>query len=596
MKNLAKSTLCLVLFLILMVPAQAADLVVVSVVNTTGQDAEDLHVTFTGTNGNIFVDPWSVIALRCPVPDVPSNGTVTDTAVIDWGAPCVPAGSTVTFLARTTDGPLAFSSGFWTNGGVIGPVTDITVRRVAFPPGRFGALKVATRCIPNIPPIYTPWVLGGFPPFPCWARWCCFPGGVRYEYMVYYCPFTLRTPRLLEIPPWIPLTGWLPDGNFPASFYYWQFVTYGLDREPPSGPPANPPVPRGPRSGPWMQMLEVRNSDDGGVTFRPAADFASAFFNVFTDLQISTTNEPPEEIGGFSNILMRMAPGYAAAARDFTALLAELDDVLSAEPNPVLSAIQQDLRTIQSALADMASAFDSGQVTDPSPFDTMASALLDMAAQMRQLPAQQRFANASSNLMSMADGFNTAADMVRRGLKGPDQDVFLWALLDRFGPMMANLASGTMPHIRVQVDLGAWAWYPWTISQVHVIVQRADTRQIVDELFAPISDLGEFDIPSFDQNVPLNIWFKLPTHLSRVVSVIARDGLHVGPIPVIPGDVNGDNVIDGEDLRIVTKDQGRGGLNADEVPPSDVNGDGIVNEIDLSIVQQNQGRRGEQLP
>src|SRR5262245_9197526 len=114
-------TVCGILFALL--SAEATDRIVVCVQNTTGVAASDLHVTFTGTGGNIYVDPLSVVAVGCPTPAVPSNGTVTNTAVIDWGASCVGVGATVTFVAYTTNGPLAVSSGFWTAGGTnIGPI------------------------------------------------------------------------------------------------------------------------------------------------------------------------------------------------------------------------------------------------------------------------------------------------------------------------------------------------------------------------------------------------------------------------------------------------------------------------------------------
>jgi|SRR6266446_2131285 len=76
---------------------EAADKIVVCVQNTTGLSASDLHVTFTGTGGNLYVDPFSVVALFCPTPAVPSNGSVGNTAVIDWGTNCVGPGG----LTRT---------------------------------------------------------------------------------------------------------------------------------------------------------------------------------------------------------------------------------------------------------------------------------------------------------------------------------------------------------------------------------------------------------------------------------------------------------------------------------------------------------------
>ncbi len=114
------------ILLVVAAPAKVfgEDVKIVAVTNTTGLAAADLHVTFTGTGGNISVVPESVTAGACPIPTVPSNGMVTNTAVIDWGAACVPAGGAVVFVASTTNGPLAFASGFWTDvaGNDIGPI------------------------------------------------------------------------------------------------------------------------------------------------------------------------------------------------------------------------------------------------------------------------------------------------------------------------------------------------------------------------------------------------------------------------------------------------------------------------------------------
>lgn len=95
--------------------AYAADAKIYRVTNGTVTAASDLHVTFTGTGGNI-----TTVILRnpdgCPVPAIPSNGAVTNTVVLDWGGNCVAVGDYVTIkVSTTTDSLLAFSSGFWTD-------------------------------------------------------------------------------------------------------------------------------------------------------------------------------------------------------------------------------------------------------------------------------------------------------------------------------------------------------------------------------------------------------------------------------------------------------------------------------------------------
>lgn len=106
--------------------------------NTTGQEASDLHVTFTWTGGSLYVDPSLVIVtpVGCPEPSVPSNNEeVTNTAVLEWSFACVDAEATVEFVAVTANGPLTFHSGYWTLGGMnIGPA--VAVRDTCPPIGR----------------------------------------------------------------------------------------------------------------------------------------------------------------------------------------------------------------------------------------------------------------------------------------------------------------------------------------------------------------------------------------------------------------------------------------------------------------------------
>jgi hypothetical protein len=114
-----------VLIVVVLAPVHvlAADARVVSVTNNTGAAASDLHVSFSGTGGDIAVTPGSVLApAACPSPALGIGAP--NEVVINWGVVCVPAGSSATFQVQTPNGPLSFLSGFWTGpgGGTIGVV------------------------------------------------------------------------------------------------------------------------------------------------------------------------------------------------------------------------------------------------------------------------------------------------------------------------------------------------------------------------------------------------------------------------------------------------------------------------------------------
>ena len=113
-----------------------------TVINASGQVASDLHLKFSGTGGNIFIDPPSVgvVPGGAPVPAVASNPpAVSNEADIDWNGPAVPPNATVNFVVTTRAGPLQFISGYWTgigpNGGriVLGPVNrdDILLKTLS---------------------------------------------------------------------------------------------------------------------------------------------------------------------------------------------------------------------------------------------------------------------------------------------------------------------------------------------------------------------------------------------------------------------------------------------------------------------------------
>lgn len=100
--------------------AIANDIERFKITNSTGGNASDLHVTFTGTGGNLST-VVTVNAPGCPAPAIPSNGTITNTMVLNWAQNCVQPGAMVTVRVSTVNGPLAFDSGFWTNLANPGP-------------------------------------------------------------------------------------------------------------------------------------------------------------------------------------------------------------------------------------------------------------------------------------------------------------------------------------------------------------------------------------------------------------------------------------------------------------------------------------------
>lgn len=85
--------------------------------NNTTKTMSDLHVTFRGTGGSltttVVTNPEG-----CPDPEIPSNGKVTNTMELDWGANCVGPGKSVKVKVCTVNGPLEPAGGYWTIDGV----------------------------------------------------------------------------------------------------------------------------------------------------------------------------------------------------------------------------------------------------------------------------------------------------------------------------------------------------------------------------------------------------------------------------------------------------------------------------------------------
>ena len=142
-------------------------------------------------------------------------------------------------------------------------------------------------------------------------------------------------------------------------------------------------------------------------------------------------------------------------------------------------------------------------------------------------------------------------------------------------------------HVRVQVDRGQIGWSPQTAAARVSIHDRA-SNGLLDEFLLPVSESGHIDVPIEGVNDPVVVSIKVATYLSETVEIEPRDGLRIGPITLVNGDVNGDDCVDDIDLLIVTADLGAGGEFA-RVPPSDLNRDGVVDDLDVAVVRANLG-------
>ncbi len=579
------------------------DAVLVVVANNTGQPASDLHLTFSGGGGVLYADPVAIFAGGCPTPAVPSNPpVVTNTVVVDWGVACVTPATYATVLVTTPNGPLTYVSGFWTRNNVnIGAISsaDISVQRVSLPPPPIGGpvgMKIQVRYRPCGPGVYTPWMKG---PNTCWIRTCCFPAGFVCEFRIILCPFTNPFNRFWETGPWAALTPWRKAGKT-GPIWFRQRLTYPPPPDRPIivGPLCNMPALPLESERPWYATLEVKYSDDGGVSYRPATDFNSTFLAVGNALAFDVQTLPGPTT--FEELLLYYSPKYEKAAALFQPLIGEAQLVFDSPLDPDQAALMLnvigDLEALSAALAAISADFADAEVRDASAFQAARDALTMLAVDMQgALPA--RFAHTADNLDSMAFGFDVAAQMVEAGLDvTTNQDFFLWGLQNRFQPMLAQAASSTLSHARIYVNMGDYQWFRSAGPGVDFKVQQVRNGQIVDSGVAPISDLDAFDVQFYAYGVRYRVWFKPPTHLSRVVTFTAAEGVTVSAGTLIGGDVNGDNCIDARDVDQVIADLGTGGPLAAAVTSSDANYDGVVDDIDLDIVLTNLGQCGQLLP
>jgi len=598
----AVRVLCFVVLAFSASLVRAVDSVIVSVQNNTGVFVSDLHVTFTGTGGNITVPPVTVFAFGCPVPAVPSNGAVTNTAVIDWGVACVAPGSWVHFNAQTTNGPLAIASARWTLfGNFIGapaPARSVRIGPLGgFPPGPFWVWGMQSRIGPWGGVRYTPWRRP--PGRRCWQRWCCRPAGRRFTRAVLYC-YANRFGRIVRIGPCVPLTPWRRDG-FRAAKYRWRFTTIrpvgvignGGDGPLVLGPPKDEENPMPDEYGPQDRFMAIGSTDDNGATYRSGYDFAACFADIGMAMEIDDEGTP--ELTP-TDMFQRLSPGYIEASQALARLSAEINDVVSSEPNAVLSNINSSVLQLQFAMQGIAAQLATGFPTNAAPFEQARQACANMASQFPLLNANPRFQSGQDNLNRITEGFLVARDRVSAGLGTPtNMDDFLWALFMRIAPTFPVLASTCEPCVRYRY--GNANQFVWNFGLTHGMtasIHDGTNFNLIDSFMLPMNDDSHVFLPISDL-VPGQQAFVSLGH-DRMLSgghlYVPADGNRFFFNPMPAGDVTGDNRIMADDVAAVNATMGQGGLDAGSVPSTDVNNDGLVNAQDLNMVNSFLGATG----
>ncbi|MBX7135426.1 MAG: hypothetical protein K1X67_22385 [Fimbriimonadaceae bacterium] len=578
------------------VSARAEDIQLVRVKNTTGLPASDLHVTFINTGGHVFVAPESVVAPPCPLPSVPSNGTVTNTVTIDWGMPCVEPGAVVSFWVYSINGPLSINNANWTlNGNNIGPVRDPIIGP---PPGAggggaFWAIVRQTRCFGVAWAIYTPWVSAG----DCWERWCCLPN-VRCETRTAMCLFLTRKRRLVNTGICIPLGPWTLSfirrahyGDQTASI---KPPDMGPEIIPIDGAIHNgPPIRRAGQGGRAMRGAGAAKSDNGGRNWSQATDFRSTFLTAAQDLDPMV-----ETVPSFSSLAARLqyyAPMFAAASTRFEALRLEVESVNLAEPDPELGPIANDLAMLRDSLQGASLQFATGVLpTNPLIWENGRLALTDLSTRLPSL-MPSRGPQVSQELLALADGFREARDMVALGFTAMIQEEnFLYAIFLRILPSMEACGLVMGPHVRINIGSIVRGWYPHISSSGAIChITDASTGAQLDSVAVRVSETGAIDLPidAYEGVSQLKIGFKFDTFLSQTLTVPNIDGTVVSAASLVNGDATGDDTIDLADVTKVTEELGTGG-GTNAITSSDVNADGVVDIDDLAIVMNNQSLIG----
>lgn len=589
--------MCVVFFAIcaISMKAQAADEKIVIVCNNTGRFVSDLHLTFSGSGGNVRCDPVSVIAPGCPVPAVPSNGLVTNTVNVDWGVACIAPNQNVVLTVRTTNGPLVLVSGTWTLSGVtVQPVSLSKTSVLGVPPailGRsFWANKIQTRCRGRT--IRGGW--SGIPGTPCWGRWSCFLGGWR-ELRVVRCLFVSRGGRLREtfcypLTPWVVLR-WKPP------FWWFERTTIKPPdvNKPGDLPVVGPPPGAVKRGSRWVRREDIKYlnfSDNSGESYRTAQDMVSTVNNADSAMMIEDTVFP--DLSAFNTLVARLGPGYVGAGNNLLQLVPELALVASNEPSDPLSLLQSPWQSWANQAVTLGNDMSDGTVAGTNlPAFEAATTNLQNALTLAN-PGSQRFQNASTLVAGIREGITESRKAWQAGLGvSTNRDYFLWGLMNRWKPDMACLANALSPHIAIRLNMGDAGWEPTEMDGAQVIIENAATGERLDEGLFPISDDDVLYVPTWGTEgvANLRLRIKVNTFLSFSITTPNVDGMTMTATPV-NGDVNGDEAVDSQDMSIVLDQQGQGGPLASSVPASDLNRDGIVDAADLAIVTANQGNVG----
>ncbi|MCA9243154.1 MAG: hypothetical protein KDA32_04305, partial [Phycisphaerales bacterium] len=367
-------------------------------------------------------------------------------------------------------------------------------------------------------------------------------------------------------------------------------------------PPLRPPL----RHGGWNR-LTVRYTDNGGATFREAADFSSAFYSAWfacqsflpLDPNHIDPNGPPVGLG-FANIVQDLGPGLVAAGQELDPLLAEIQDVQLNEPSPFIDQVAQQVFRIRQALVIIGNQMQVFDFNDPFVYQELRNGWANLAGALVNVggvTGSNRFQNAANVCYLIADRVDVSLQQVLSGMTTPqEQDLYLYGLNNGMIPHMRIFADAMMPHVCVDLTL-RHVWFKSRLTQLPVVIQEADSRLVLDQAFVAADDRSDFYLPVFDQTTPIRLWVKTPNGLSQVLEVpMPLDGVIVPAPPVIQGDVNGDNCIDTADISAILADMGQGGALADFVPATDVNANGIVDPEDLAIAQGNLGLCGDLLP
>jgi hypothetical protein len=592
-------------------PAPTGDALIICVKNNNLASAAGLRATFTGGGGSLYTDVNTIVAPYCPPAVVPSNPpTNTATVAIDWGAECVPNGESVIFTVRTPNGPLTLTSATWTNfaGTSIGPADTCQVRPLAPvgpdpppppPPPPLWAFKVESIDIGG-GKVRGFWV----GPDGCPYRIsCCLP---RWTWSrVVFCPFANAFDMFFEIGPWFPISPWTHVGR-PFTVYVKTKDTivsgpFDAQLRQTYGPACDTSSvgSMGEKYDPEHRSLDPRYSRDGGTTYRKGADFSSTFLSVAHALTIMGPDANNLGHNDHPQFLQRCGPRYHAAAAALDPLLAELDIVRSQHPSSLLDAMKVRVIGLRSALNQVGNELDAASDTYAPPYDSLATALNSLASLIQSVPGA-RFQSASQRLAYAGGVATDLHTLVQSGIDVFDEkSTFAHLIYNRLRRALSHFANSMQPHMRVDLDLPDYAWMESTIQGVRVIVRRQDTGEVYMERILDLTDEGAFEVPltGVADGTPLEIWWKLPTHLSGHVFLSAQDGAQLGPYTQTAGDANDDNCITSQDLSQISADFGQGGdWQGPGVGPSDVDGDGIVGLSDHSLTSSRLGLCGDSPP